>query len=393
MEWPLHKYTNELGQKLPYTYVVPQNYNLALGGSLFINMAGAGLNQDNYRDSLLPGGAGAAGLVLTSYREGVRRPTIVLWPLRRSREDFWNIADMALVVGIINHLVTQYNIDTNQIHLFGYSDGGGASVALLEKYPGLFASAFLVSGTGSTTKPSLFKHVPLWVFHAADDSIVSVSSSRNLVSALRRAGGTPIYSEFVSGDHFGPDSVARVTPFLLDWLMDQRLGAAPTEHILLINSPTEVGRYTTGAASLTLAGSIEAAGEGITGVSWENTTSKTKGQAIGTNNWTALQVPLAADKTNTIIVTATSTISWTTAYPGSTTLSATLSVFSTPIRASLTRAPSGALLNWTGGVTPFRIQRTRLLAGTNWIDVSPNATPPLTLSLDQPVEFYRVIGH
>jgi hypothetical protein len=300
---------------------------------------------------------------------------------------------MALVVGIINQLVTQYSIATNQIHLFGYSDGGGASVALLEKYPGLFASAFLVSGTGSTSKASLFKHVPLWVFHAADDSIVNVSSSRSLVSALRRAGGTPIYSEFVSGDHFGPDSVARVTPLLLDWLMDQRLGTAPTERMLLINSPTQGGLYTTGAASLTLAGSVEAAGEGITGVSWENTTSKTKGQATGTNNWTATQVPLVADKTNTIIVTATTTISWATAYPGSTTLSATLSVISTPIRASLMPAASGALLNWTGGIAPFRIQRTTALAGTNWIDMSPNATPPLTLSLDQPVEFYRVIGH
>ncbi|MEO8427658.1 MAG: immunoglobulin domain-containing protein, partial [Verrucomicrobiota bacterium] len=237
----VRNYTNELGRRLPYLCIVPQNYDPSLRYSLFVGMAGAGVNENNYRNFFGSGGLlGADGDVLTSYRERDRRPTIMLSPLRRSSEQNWNPVDLPLVVGMINQLVAQYSIATNQIHLWGFSDGGGASVTLLETYPNLFASGLFVSGTGLTTKPSLFEHVPLWVVHAADDSTVNVSSARNLVSALRQAGGTPIYSEFASGGHL----IARVTlltPLLMDWLLEQRLGTAPTGPMLSINSPTQGG--------------------------------------------------------------------------------------------------------------------------------------------------------
>jgi hypothetical protein len=85
----------------------------------------------------------------------------------------------------------------------------------------------------------------------------------------------------------------------------QRRGRASTaEPLLSISLPTPETAHTTGAASISLAGSAEALGQAVTRVTWQNTANKTKGDALGTNTWSAMGIPLLADKTNVIIVTA-----------------------------------------------------------------------------------------
>ena len=62
------------------------------------------------------------------------------------------------------------------------------------------------------------------------------------------------------------------------------------------------------------------------------------------------------------------------------------------LRATLVLQGSGATLNWTGGVPPYRVQRATDLITGDWIDVLTNAVPPVTLTLDRPADFYRVVG-
>jgi hypothetical protein len=121
-------------------------------------------------------------------------------------------------------------------------------------------------------------------------------------------------------------------------------------------------------------------------------TRKAKGYAVGTNSWTATVIPLVSDITNAIIVTATTPSSWTPAYGGTTTFSKTLFVLSTPVRASLALQPPSAVLNWTGGVAPFQVQRASALSGVNWIEMVTNAVPPLLIPVDQATGFYRIVG-
>jgi hypothetical protein len=62
------------------------------------------------------------------------------------------------------------------------------------------------------------------------------------------------------------------------------------------------------------------------------------------------------------------------------------------LRATLVLQGSGATLNWTGGVAPYRVQRATDLTAGDWADVLTNAVPPVTLILGRPAEFYRVVG-
>lgn len=62
------------------------------------------------------------------------------------------------------------------------------------------------------------------------------------------------------------------------------------------------------------------------------------------------------------------------------------------LRATLVLQSSGASLNWTGGVPPYRVQRATNLTSGDWIDVLTNAVPPVTLTLEHQAEFYRIVG-
>ncbi len=62
------------------------------------------------------------------------------------------------------------------------------------------------------------------------------------------------------------------------------------------------------------------------------------------------------------------------------------------LRATLVLQGSGATLNWTSGVPPYRVQRATDLTLGDWTDVLTNAVPPVTLTLERQAEFYRIVG-
>ena len=62
--------------------------------------------------------------------------------------------------------------------------------------------------------------LPIWVFHGDADKVVPVRASREVVKALKRAGGNPRYTEYPQVGHFCWDRAYR-DPELLAWLFAQ----------------------------------------------------------------------------------------------------------------------------------------------------------------------------
>ena len=143
--------------------------------------------------------------------------------------------------------------------------------------------------------------------------------------------------------------------------------------------------------NLNLAGSAAALGRDVTQVTWTNFANNAKGVASGTNVWSVANIPLVANKTNIIVVVGTTT-SWAPAFGGNTTFNDTLTVIQSPLRATLTLQDTNAVLNWTGGGPPFRVQRATDLAAGDWTDFLTNATPPVSLPLTGQAGFYRIVG-
>jgi hypothetical protein len=145
------------------------------------------------------------------------------------------------------------------------------------------------------------------------------------------------------------------------------------------------------APHLSLSGSAAALDHAVTRVSWTNYANNATGVAAGTNNWNVTNIPLVAGRTNVVVVVGTTT-SWAPAFGGGTTFNAALAVVQTPIRATLTLQGTNALLDWTGGGPPYRVQRTTDWNVGTWTDFLPDATPPVSLTLDGTAGFYRIIG-
>jgi len=65
------------------------------------------------------------------------------------------------------------------------------------------------------------KDIPCWGFHGAADPQVPAQFSRTMVEALRRAGGTPKYTEYPGIGHSSWEK-AYATDELYSWLLQQK---------------------------------------------------------------------------------------------------------------------------------------------------------------------------
>ena len=62
---------------------------------------------------------------------------------------------------------------------------------------------------------------PIWNFHSDTDSVVPVQLSRDMIAAVRAAGGDPIYTEYTGYDHVHTLIEAYAEPELPLWLFSQ----------------------------------------------------------------------------------------------------------------------------------------------------------------------------
>ena len=235
-------FTNEAGLRLPYFYIVPENYNPALSYPLVCLLHGAPGGEATF-----PGFAASypATRGFASYRQQATDPAILVWPSRRAGDDSWTDGYLRQVSGLLDRLIIEFNINTNRMYVGGGSEGVHAAWDLMGLRPGFMTAALVAAGWQGSTRTSSLKDVPLWAVCAADDGLVT--DTRTLVRGLRQAGGSPIYTEYNSGGHYDGIFMALSTPAIVDWLLAQRRSQSSTiEPLLSITRPTEQANYVTG---------------------------------------------------------------------------------------------------------------------------------------------------
>jgi len=99
--------------------------------------------------------------------------------------------------------------------------GGYGTWDLIEREPKLFAAAIAVCGAGDPSRAPSIAKMAIWAFHGDKDGVVPVSGSREMVEALKKAGGSPKYNEFPGVGHaaWGP---AYATEGLWEWMFEQK---------------------------------------------------------------------------------------------------------------------------------------------------------------------------
>ncbi len=128
---------------------------------------------------------------------------------------------LTLTFEVVDAMLEDAAIDKNRIYISGLSMGGYGTWDALRQRPDFFAAAVPICGGGNTAAAADFCKVPIWCFHGDDDKAVNVEKSRDMVAALKAAGGTPRYTEYPGVGH---DSWTETyaNDDMYQWLFGQR---------------------------------------------------------------------------------------------------------------------------------------------------------------------------
>lgn len=127
---------------------------------------------------------------------------------------------MALLRELIQQTIKNYKVDTNRIYITGLSMGGFGTYDAIERYPHLFAAAVPVCGGGDVSKAATIAHIPIWIFHGAEDAAVSPLYSLRMLDALTKAGAHPGFTQYPETGHFSW-LAAYSDPLMMEWLFRQ----------------------------------------------------------------------------------------------------------------------------------------------------------------------------
>ncbi len=172
---------------------------------------------------------GPAGAVARHYLEKV--PAVVLLPQCRAGS-YWTDPPMdEMVSESVAQTLRETGADPRRVYMTGVSMGGYGVWHMASRHPGRFAALVSICGgsplrAGDRFAPIAGKvaRTPAWVFHGADDRVVPVSESRQMVEALKAAGaGERLrYSEYEGVGH-NVWMQALGEKELLPWLLAQQL--------------------------------------------------------------------------------------------------------------------------------------------------------------------------
>jgi poly(3-hydroxybutyrate) depolymerase len=145
---------------------------------------------------------------------------------------------MTALIELIADIQKNHQVDETRIYAMGLSMGGFGTWDLAMRKPELIAAAVPICGGADDTKGAVLKDMPIWAFHGDKDNVVLTVRSRNIVAAIKAAGGSPKYTEYPGVGHFSWNKAA-AEPGLFEWLFAQRLaGDEPFKSYHIGNSLT-----------------------------------------------------------------------------------------------------------------------------------------------------------
>ncbi len=122
---------------------------------------------------------------------------------------------------LLDDIQDRYDVDRRRIILTGLSMGGQGAWALAIDQPERFAAVNVICGRKVAGNVAALKDTPVWVFHGAKDGTVPPQDARDMVEALKAAGGNVKFTLYPDLEH---DSwtTAYNDEALWTWMLAQR---------------------------------------------------------------------------------------------------------------------------------------------------------------------------
>lgn len=222
---------------LPYRLYVPEGMERGEKYPLVLFLHGGGeRGEDNLSQMVANDGA---CVFIRRQLEGKGEKCFVLAPQCSQAGYGWLEQHCLTAKAILDEVMGQYPVDENRLYLTGMSMGGGGCWRMNYMFPELFAavvpmcSGIAVKSGGEIDEKAAeqaaeaFAGKPLWIFHAEDDVVVPVGTSRALVKALeaqgKKRGQDFFYTEYAAqyGFNHGCWDPAYQWDLMLAWMFQQ----------------------------------------------------------------------------------------------------------------------------------------------------------------------------
>lgn len=102
---------------------------------------------------------------------------------------------------LIERVLDERGANRSRVYLTRLSVGGFGSWELALRRPDLFAAVVPICGGGSPDRAERLVDVPIWAVHGDADRSVPVEHSREMIDAIRKAGGNSRYTELPGVGH------------------------------------------------------------------------------------------------------------------------------------------------------------------------------------------------
>jgi predicted peptidase len=213
-------FKNADGTESPYVVFVPHDYDgkKEYPVILFLHGAGETKNPKAKKEGKMPVEVGIGPAIK---KQEKTFPAIVVIP--RAEGFGWgaDTANAKRALAMLDATMKEYKTDPKRVYLTGLSMGGMGTWSIATAEPDRFAAIVPICGRGDPSKAEKLKDLPVWAFHGDKDTAVNVSGSRDMIEAIKKAGGSPKYTEYPGVGHNSWD-MAYGEKDLYPWLLKQK---------------------------------------------------------------------------------------------------------------------------------------------------------------------------
>jgi predicted esterase len=156
-----------------------------------------------------------------------RRTFEFITVMPESKSGYWPRGgpDIKRAMTALKDVENHFRVDPKRVYLTGVSDGGLGTWNMAAEYPDRWAAIVPLAGWGYPDDAARISHIPCWCFHAGNDRPQRVKKMREMIEALKAAGGHPRYTEMIGAgldNHVIADRVYRM-PEVSQWMLQHQL--------------------------------------------------------------------------------------------------------------------------------------------------------------------------
>lgn len=224
------------GDTLQYRMLLPENFDEKKQYPVLFFLHGAGERGSNNEAQLIHGSK-----LFLNPENRKNFPAIIIFP-QCPQDDYWAnviIGDgkklerfsfqkggkprksMELLIALVAKIKSEKFSDKDRFYVGGLSMGAMGTYEILRRKPNVFASAFAICGGDHVENVKKYKHVPLWIFHGAKDSVVPIQKSEIVVNELKRLNSDVKFRVYPDANHNSWDP-AFAEPDFLSWIFSYR---------------------------------------------------------------------------------------------------------------------------------------------------------------------------